>query len=90
MNRDVPRHQRPTKLKKFLFGCEYYPDHWSEQDKLNDPQWMAEAGLNGLFTTSGGSCSGQSIALSCSQAAKNRQKAKSTGLVGGRRDPSGS
>jgi beta-galactosidase len=45
---NVPRHQRPTNLKKFLFGCPYYPEHWTEQDRQDDPKRMAEAGVNAV------------------------------------------
>ena len=33
----LPRHQRPTGLKKFLFGCTYYPEHWTDADRAEDP-----------------------------------------------------
>lgn len=42
----LPRHQRPTGLKKFLFGCTYYPEHWTDADRAEDPSRMAEAGVN--------------------------------------------
>ena len=41
-----PRHQRPTNLQKFLFGCPYYPEHWTAADREHDAQWMAAAGVN--------------------------------------------
>ena len=42
----TPRHQRPTKLTQFLFGADYYPEHWTEADRRDDPQRMAAAGVN--------------------------------------------
>jgi len=42
----TPRHQRPTRLKRFLFGVPYYPEHWSEADRAPDAERMAEAGVN--------------------------------------------
>ena len=42
----TPRHQRPTNLKKFLFGCPYYPEHWTAADRELDPQRMVAAGVN--------------------------------------------
>lgn len=41
-----PRHQRPTKLKKFLFGAPYYPEHWTDKERAGDPELMARAGVN--------------------------------------------
>jgi len=41
-----PRHQRPSDLKKFLFGTAYYPEHWSDSERERDPQLMAEACIN--------------------------------------------
>lgn len=40
------RRRRPAPLKNYLFGCPYYPEHWSEAERANDPAWMAEAGIN--------------------------------------------
>ena len=45
-SQETPRHQRPTKLKRFLFGAPYYPEHWSEADRRLDAQRMADAGVN--------------------------------------------
>jgi len=45
-NDSIPRHQRPTKLRTFLFGCPYYPEHWTVEDRRDDPQRMAAAGMN--------------------------------------------
>ncbi len=42
----TPRHQRPISLKKFLFGCPYYPEHWTDDLRARDPQMMADAGVN--------------------------------------------
>lgn len=42
----TPRHQRPTQLKTFLFGAPYYPEHWTEEDRKDDPARMAAAGVN--------------------------------------------
>lgn len=46
LGHDTPRHQRPTNLKKFLFGCPYYPEHWTDADRKDDPARMAAAGVN--------------------------------------------
>jgi len=40
------RHQRPTRLTRFLFGVPYYPEHWPEADRADDAQRMADAGVN--------------------------------------------
>jgi beta-galactosidase len=40
------RHQRTTKLKTFLFGAPYYPEHWGEAEWKDDPARMAAAGVN--------------------------------------------
>jgi beta-galactosidase len=40
------RHQRTTSLKQFLFGCPYYPEHWEEDVRKDDPTRMADAGVN--------------------------------------------
>ncbi len=42
----VPRHRRPTGLKTFLFGAPYYPEHWSDAERADDPSRMAAAGVN--------------------------------------------
>ena len=42
----LPRHQRPSKLPKFLFGTPYYPEHWTPEDMQDDPARMAAAGMN--------------------------------------------
>jgi beta-galactosidase len=42
----IPRHQRPTSLPQFLFGAPYYPEHWTPEDRENDPERMAAAGMN--------------------------------------------
>jgi beta-galactosidase len=39
-------HTRPTRLKTFLFGAPYYPEHWSPAYWERDAQRMAEAGFN--------------------------------------------
>ncbi|WFB36241.1 beta-galactosidase [Kiritimatiellota bacterium B12222] len=41
-----PRHQRPTTLKKFLFGAPYYPEHWQAEDRKLDGERMRNAGVN--------------------------------------------
>jgi beta-galactosidase len=41
-----PRHQRPSKLPRFLFGAPYYPEHWTTEDMQDDPERMAAAGVN--------------------------------------------
>lgn len=43
---DLPRHQRPTRFPKFLFGVPYYPEHWRVEETQNDPRRMSEAGVN--------------------------------------------
>ncbi|HBF35421.1 TPA: hypothetical protein DDW35_12740 [Candidatus Sumerlaeota bacterium] len=41
-----PRHQRRTLMPTgFLFGCAYYPEHWNDEDRQHDPEWMAAAGV---------------------------------------------
>lgn len=40
------RRRQSAPLKEFLFGCPYYPEHWSEKDRARDGVWMAEAGIN--------------------------------------------
>lgn len=45
-NASSPRHQRPTNLRKFLFGAPYYPEHWTDADRADDPARMAAAGVN--------------------------------------------
>jgi beta-galactosidase len=40
------RHQRVSQLRRFLFGAAYYPEQWFAQDIEQDPQRMAEAGMN--------------------------------------------
>jgi beta-galactosidase len=45
---NLPRHQRPTNLKEFLFGAPYYPEHWTEADRQEDPAHMAAAGVNAV------------------------------------------
>ena len=47
-NDNLPRHQRPTNLKEFLFGAPYYPEHWTEADRKEDPARMAAAGVNAV------------------------------------------
>lgn len=42
----VPRHQRASTLNTFLFGVPYYPEHWSEEDRRDDPERMVRAGVN--------------------------------------------
>lgn len=46
MNVPVPRHQRPSKLRRFLFGVPYYPEHWKLHERVNDAAMMAAAGVN--------------------------------------------
>jgi len=43
---NTPRHQRSSRLPKFLFGTPYYPEHWTPEDRFNDPELMAAAGVN--------------------------------------------
>jgi beta-galactosidase len=42
----VPVHQRTSKMKTFLFGCPYYPEHWSDDDRKNDAKLMSKANVN--------------------------------------------
>lgn len=42
----IPRHQRPARLGRFLFGVPYYPEHWTDKEIERDPALMAEAGVN--------------------------------------------
>jgi len=42
----IPRHQRISRLPKFLFGAPYYPEHWDEETRKDDPERMAAAGVN--------------------------------------------
>ena len=46
MPQQTPRHRRTTNLKTFLFGAPYYPEHWTEDDRADDPSRMAAAGVN--------------------------------------------
>ncbi len=46
MPASLPRHQRPSKLPRFLFGVPYYPEHWHPGDRKNDAALMAAAGVN--------------------------------------------
>lgn len=39
-------HRRPTALKRFHYGCAYYPEHWDEETRRLDPERMAAAGVN--------------------------------------------
>ena len=42
----LPRHQRASRLPRFLFGVPYYPEQWTPADREHDPQRMKEAGVN--------------------------------------------
>ncbi len=48
MNRNtrIPRHQQQTGLDRFLFGVPYYPEHWSQSDRLQDVDRMKAADVN--------------------------------------------
>ncbi len=46
MSGSAPRHRRLCKQDKFLFGVAYYPEHWREEDRQEDPDRMAVAGVN--------------------------------------------
>jgi len=39
-------HRRPTALPGFLFGCDYYPEHWDAALREHDPARMQAAGFN--------------------------------------------
>ncbi len=30
----------------FIYGAPYYPEHWSPEERKNDPEWMKEANFN--------------------------------------------
>ena len=38
-------HRRPLPLRTFHFGAPYYPEHWSEADRQDDAERMADAGF---------------------------------------------
>ncbi len=46
LGREELSHKRPTNLKRFLYGCAYYPEHWDEDTIKKDPKIMREAGIN--------------------------------------------
>ena len=46
MNDSIPRHRRPARLKGFLFGAPYYPEHWTVSQRRKDAERMAAAGVN--------------------------------------------
>lgn len=39
-------HKSLTGLKTFYFGAPYYPEHWNDEDRAEDPKRMAAAGFN--------------------------------------------
>ncbi len=39
-------HLRPMKMKRFLFGAPYYPEHWDEATRKDDPERMSAAAFN--------------------------------------------
>lgn len=39
-------HVHPTHLDRFLYGAAYYPEHWDEATRREDPARMAAAGMN--------------------------------------------
>lgn len=46
LGRDGLSHRRPAALGRFWFGACYYPEHWSAEEREDDPRLMQEAGLN--------------------------------------------
>jgi len=42
----TPRHHRPSRWNRFLFGVVYYPEHWTTNERRDDVRLMAEAGVN--------------------------------------------
>jgi beta-galactosidase len=39
-------HKRTTNLDRFYYGSPYYPEHWDEETRADDPERMAAAGWN--------------------------------------------
>ncbi len=39
-------HLRPMKMRRFLFGAPYYPEHWDEATRKDDPERMSAAAFN--------------------------------------------
>ena len=39
-------HLRPTRLREFLYGSPYYPEHWDEKIRAADPALFRAAGWN--------------------------------------------
>ncbi len=39
-------HKRPASLDRFYYGATYYPEHWGDAEREQDPARMAEAGFN--------------------------------------------
>lgn len=39
-------HRRPSDLSTFYYGVCYYPEHWTEAERHQDAERMAQAGLN--------------------------------------------
>lgn len=46
LGREDLSHRRPLNLDVFLFGAPYYPEHWGEETRKDDPERMAAAGFN--------------------------------------------
>ena len=42
----VNHHSRPSGLSTFLFGADYYPEQWNDEDRARDPELMRAAGFN--------------------------------------------
>jgi beta-galactosidase len=42
----LPYHQHSARLKSFLFGVAYYPEHWTCYDRVSDASLMAKAKIN--------------------------------------------
>lgn len=46
MNSAPLTHTRPTRLRSFLYGSPYYPEHWEESIRAGDPALFQAAGWN--------------------------------------------
>jgi beta-galactosidase GanA len=46
MSQKILSHKRTSCFDRFWFGVCYYPEHWSEEDRLKDADLMSEAGVN--------------------------------------------
>lgn len=46
MQPPIRSHNTPTRLKTFLYGSPYYPEHWDEVTRAGDPELFKAAGWN--------------------------------------------